>query len=53
VVRWDDQLPSELRYLAIAVGERGKGYGRQLVDAALGELRTHGPTLLVGTATSA
>lgn len=53
VVRWGDRLPSELLYLAVTADERGRGYGRQLVDAILGELPTHGPTLLVGTATSA
>jgi GNAT superfamily N-acetyltransferase len=53
VVRWEALEASEIRYIAVAVGERGKGYGRQLVAAIQAELPAHGQTLLVGTANCA
>ncbi len=51
VVRW--AAPAEILYLAVAAGDRGKGYGRQIVAAIQAELPQHGRTLLVGTANSA
>jgi GNAT superfamily N-acetyltransferase len=52
VVHWGDPGPSEIRYLAVAGGERGKGLGRQIVAAIQADLPV-GRTLLVGTANSA
>jgi ribosomal protein S18 acetylase RimI-like enzyme len=53
VVRWEEQNASEILYVAVAAGERGKGYGKHLVAAIQAELPAHGRTLLVGTANSA
>jgi GNAT superfamily N-acetyltransferase len=53
VVRWSDDEASEILYLAVAAGERGKGHGRRIVAAVQAELPAHGRTLLVGTANSA
>lgn len=53
VVRWNDQQPSEIVYLAVTATDRGKGYGRQIVATVQAELSLHGPRLVVGTANSA
>ncbi len=53
VVRWGEPEPAEILYLAVVAGERGNGYGRQIVAAIQAELPAHGRTLLVGTANSA
>ena len=52
VVCWA-QTPAEILYIAVAAGDRGKGYGRQIVAAIQAELPKHGRTLVVGTANSA
>lgn len=53
VVRWPEEEPGEILYLAVAPGLRGRGYGRQIIRALQEELRRHhGQTLLVGTANS-
>jgi GNAT superfamily N-acetyltransferase len=53
VVRWARREPGEILYVAVIAGERGKGYGKQMVAAIQAELPAHGRTLLVGTANSA
>lgn len=53
VVRWADGESGEIVYVAVRAGDRGKGYGRQIIAALQDELPAHGRTLLVGTANSA
>ena len=52
VVRWSDSEASEILYIAVAPGVRGKGHGRRLVAAVQSELPAHGHSLVVGTANS-
>jgi ribosomal protein S18 acetylase RimI-like enzyme len=53
VVRWSAPEPSEILYVAVAVADRGNGYGRQIIAVLQAELPTHGRSLVVGTANSA
>ncbi|MBU2666971.1 GNAT family N-acetyltransferase [Actinoplanes bogorensis] len=53
VMRWSDDEPSELLYLAVAATARRQGHGGRIVAALLAELPRHGRTMLVGTANCA
>ena len=54
VVRWKEEEPSEIVYIAVARDLRGHGYGKQIMRFFLEELRRRGGhTLLVGTANAA
>jgi ribosomal protein S18 acetylase RimI-like enzyme len=54
VVRWEEDEPSEIVYIAVAPDLRGRGYGKQIIHFLLEELRRRGGhTLLVGTANAA
>lgn len=56
VVRWahgQSLAPSEILYIAVVAAQRRSGIGRQLIEAVMAELPTHGRRLLVGTANSA
>ena len=51
VVRWEEKDPSEILYIEVAAALRGRGYGKQIIQALLDELpRRGGRSLLVGTA---
>ena len=51
VVRWEENEPSEILYIAVAAALRGRGYGKQIIQALQDELRRRGGrSLLVGTA---
>jgi ribosomal protein S18 acetylase RimI-like enzyme len=51
VVRWGEDEPSEIMYIAVAPELRGRGYGKQIMHFFQEELcRRGGQTLLVGTA---
>jgi len=51
-MRWK-QDESEIIYIAVAPGLRGRGYGKAIIAALLDEARRRGaPSLLVGTANS-
>jgi ribosomal protein S18 acetylase RimI-like enzyme len=54
VVRWEEDEPSEIVYIAVAPGLRGCGYGKQIIHFLLEELRRRrGHALLVGTGNAA
>ena len=54
VVRWEEEKPSEIVYIAVAPDWRGRGYGKQIMRFFLEELRKRGGhALLVGTANAA
>ena len=54
VVRWEEEKPSEIVYIAVAHDLRGHGYGKQIMHFLLEELRRRGGhALLVGTANAA
>ncbi len=51
VVRWEEEEPGEIVYIAVALALRGRGYGKQIIYFLLEELhRRGGHALLVGTA---
>jgi ribosomal protein S18 acetylase RimI-like enzyme len=51
VVRWEEKDPSEILYIEVAAALRGRGYGKQIIQALQNELpRYGGHSLLVGTA---
>ena len=51
VVRWEEEKPSEIIYIAVADDLRGQGYGKQMIHFLQEELRRRGGhALLVGTA---
>jgi ribosomal protein S18 acetylase RimI-like enzyme len=53
VVRWEEHDLSEILYLEVAAALRGRGYGKQIIQALQDELSRHGGrSLLVGTANS-
>ena len=53
-VRWEEEKPSEIVYVAVAHDLRGRGYGKQIMRFFLEELhRRGGHALLVGTANAA
>jgi GNAT superfamily N-acetyltransferase len=53
VVRWEEDEPGEIVYIAVAAALRGHGYGKQIIQALQNELRRRGGrSLLVGTANS-
>ncbi len=53
VVRWEEDEPSEIVYIAVAPDLRGRGYGKQIIHVLQEELRRRrGHSLLVGTANS-
>ena len=53
VVRWEEDKPGEIVYIAVAAALRGHGYGKQIIQALQNELRRRGGrSLLVGTANS-
>ena len=48
-VRWEEEKPSEIVYVAVAHDLRGRGYGKQIMRFFLEELRKRGGhALLVG-----
>ena len=54
VVRWEEDETSEILYIAVAADLRGRGYGKQIMQALQEELwRRRGHALLVGTANAA
>ena len=54
VVRWKEDEPSEIVYIAVTPALRGRGYGKQIIYFLLEELRMRkGHALLVGTANAA
>lgn len=54
VVRWEEDETSEILYIAVDPDLRGRGYGKQIMQALQEELRRRrGPALLVGTANAA
>ncbi|GAC1343750.1 MAG: GNAT family N-acetyltransferase [Ktedonobacteraceae bacterium] len=54
VVRWQADETSEVLYIAVAIALRGRGYGKQIMQAFQAELRRRGGrSLLVGTANAA
>ncbi|MEO8956437.1 MAG: GNAT family N-acetyltransferase [Ktedonobacteraceae bacterium] len=54
VVRWEQEEPSEIVYIAVATALRGRGYGKQIIHVLQEELRRRGGhALLVGTANAA
>ena len=54
VIRWEEEEPSEIVYIAVAPDLRGCGYGKQIIHFFLEELRRRGGhALLVGTANAA
>lgn len=54
VVRWKEEEPGEIIYIAVAPDLRGQGYGKQIMHFLLEELRRRGGhALLVGTANAA
>ena len=54
VVRWEEDEPSEIVYIAVAPDLRGRGYGKQIIQGLQEELRRRcGRALLVGAANAA
>ncbi len=54
VVRWKKKDPSEILYIEVAAALRGRGYGKQIMQALQDEMRSRGGrSLLVGTANAA
>jgi GNAT superfamily N-acetyltransferase len=54
VVRWEEKDASEIVYIEVAAALRGRGYGKQIIQALQDELPRHGGrSLLVGTANAA
>ena len=54
MVRWEEDEPSEIVYIAVAPDLRGRGYGKQIIHVLQEELRRRrGHSLLVGTANAA
>lgn len=54
VIRWEEEEPSEIVYIAVAPDLRGGGYGKQIIHFLQQELRRRGGhSLLVGTANAA
>jgi len=54
VVRWEKKDPSEILYIEVAAALRGRGYGKQIMQALQDEMRSRGGrSLLVGTANAA
>ncbi len=54
VVRWEEDEPSEIVYIAVVTDLRGRGNGKQIMHFLQEELRRRGGhTLLVGTANAA
>jgi ribosomal protein S18 acetylase RimI-like enzyme len=54
VLRWEEDEPSEIVYIAVAADLRGRGYGKQIIHFVLEESRRRGGhALLVGTANAA
>ncbi len=54
VVRWEEDEPSEIMYIAVVPDLRGCGYGKQIMHFFQEELRRRGGhSLLVGTANAA
>jgi len=54
VVRWEEDEPSEIVYIAVVPDLRGRGYGKQIMHFLQEELRRRGGhSLLVGTANAA
>lgn len=54
VVRWEQGDASEIIYIEVAAALRGRGYGKQIMQALKDELlRRGGRSLLVGTANAA
>jgi ribosomal protein S18 acetylase RimI-like enzyme len=54
VIRWQEDEPSEIVYIAVVPDLRGRGYGKQIMRFFQEELRRRGGhTLLVGTANAA
>ncbi len=54
VVCWKENVPSEILYIEVAAALRGRGYGKQIIQALQDELpRRGGRSLLVGTANAA
>lgn len=53
VVRWDGAEATEIIYIAVVAEQRGKGYGKRMVETLQAELAERGGrALLVGTANS-
>ncbi|QBD75784.1 GNAT family N-acetyltransferase [Ktedonosporobacter rubrisoli] len=53
VVSWPEHEPAEIIYIAVVPACRGRGYGKQIINFLLEELRRrHSGSLLVGTANS-
>jgi ribosomal protein S18 acetylase RimI-like enzyme len=51
VVRWEEDEPNEIVYIAVAPDLRGRGYGKQIIHVLQEELhQRQGHSLLVGTA---
>ena len=51
-VHWEER-ESEIIYIAVAAGLRGRGYGKAIIEALFREMRQRGvQSLLVGTANS-
>ncbi len=51
VVRWEEKDRSEILYIEVTASLRGRGYGKQFLQALQDELPLHGGrSLLVGTA---
>jgi len=54
VVRWEENTSSEILYIEVVAALRGRGYGKQIIQALQHELpRRGGRSLLVGTANAA
>jgi ribosomal protein S18 acetylase RimI-like enzyme len=54
VVQWEENTPSEILYIEVAAALRGRGYGKQIIQALQDELLRHRVrSLLVGTANAA
>jgi ribosomal protein S18 acetylase RimI-like enzyme len=54
VVQWEENTPSEILYIEVAAALRGRGYGKQIIQALQDKLpRRGGHSLLVGTANAA
>jgi ribosomal protein S18 acetylase RimI-like enzyme len=54
VVRWEEDEPSEIVYIAVISDLRGRGYGKQIIYFLQEELRKRrGYSLIVGTANAA
>lgn len=54
VVRWEEDEPGEIVYIAVTSELRGRGYGKQIIHFLQEELRRRqGHSLIVGTANAA